>query len=302
MLYDVVIAGGGPGGLAAALALGRARKKVLLVDGGVRRNERAEHLNNFVTRDGTTPEEFRRIGREQLVKYDGVSAQSGLLEEVTGERGAFEFVVDGHKDEARRVLLATGMVDELPELPGFRELWGRSIFQCPYCHGWEVQDRAFAVWLATPEMADFALMLRGWTSRVVALTNGAFALGEEQRARLARAQVTLDERPLRACVGDGRLERIEFETGEAVVVEALFAKPPQRQVELVTRLGLRLGPAGYIEVDPMTRETSLPGVYASGDATSGMQGATFAAAQGVHAAAWINHELTIELAAAGLLP
>ncbi|HSC89353.1 MAG TPA: NAD(P)/FAD-dependent oxidoreductase, partial [Polyangiaceae bacterium] len=302
MTYDVLIVGGGPGGLAAALALGRARKRVLLCDGGVRRNERAEHLHNFVTRDGTPPLEFRRIGREQLLPYPSVDVRDGWIEAIGGEKGAFTFTLDGEAHQARRILLTTGMVDLLPELPGFAELWGRSIFQCPYCHGWEIQDRPFAVWLSAPEMVKFALLLRGWTSSVVALTHGAFPLDAEQRDLLARAGVPVDERPLAALIPkapaqgpDARLERIEFSEGPPLAVEALFAKPPQRQVALVTSLGLQLGEAGFIETHAMTKETSIPGIYAAGDATTGMQGATLAAGAGVHAAAWINHELTIEL-------
>src|SRR5882672_7143717 len=139
--YDVVIVGGGPGGLSAALTLGRARKRVLLCDSGPRRNAAAEHLHNFVTRDGTPPEEFRQIARQQLASYPNVEARSARIESVSGVRGDFQVGWASELVRARRVLLCAGMVDAMLPIEGFRELWGHAVFQCPYCHGWEVQDR-----------------------------------------------------------------------------------------------------------------------------------------------------------------
>ena len=148
MPYDVVIAGGGPAGLAAALLLGRARKRVLLCDAGTPRNAAAVHVHGFVTRDGITPAEFRRIGRQQLEAYPDVEAREVRVEEIRGERGAFDVRLTTGRVQARRILLCTGMIDELPEIDGFRALWGTSIFQCPYCHGWEIQNQRFG-YLAT---------------------------------------------------------------------------------------------------------------------------------------------------------
>ena len=144
MLYDALIVGAGPAGLSAALTLGRARKRVLLCDAGPRRNAAAEHVHGFVTRDGVTPADFRRIGRQQLEPYRNVEVRDVAVEKISGERGAFEVRLTGRQEQARRVLLCTGMIDELPGGDGFRALWGTSIFQCPYCHGWEAQDRRFA--------------------------------------------------------------------------------------------------------------------------------------------------------------
>src|SRR5687768_1591765 len=137
MIYDIVIVGGGPGGLSAALALGRARKRVLLCDSGPRRNAAADQIHNFVTRDGTPPHEFRRIGRQQLATYPNVETREVPVESISGTRGAFQVRLTTGTVEARRILLCTGMIDEMLPIDGFRELWGRGIFQCPYCHGWE---------------------------------------------------------------------------------------------------------------------------------------------------------------------
>lgn len=297
MLLDVVIVGGGPAGLAAALNLGRARKRVLLCDSGPRRNAAAERVHGFVTQDGTPPAEFRRIGREQLARYPNVEARDVAVEEIRGERGAFEVrLATGDRLQARRILLCTGMLDELPDIEGFRALWGRSIFQCPYCHGWEAQNLSFGFLAPSLEVLEFALLLRGWSKDVVALTDARFPVSPEIQLRLAEAGVTLEQRRMTQLVAkDGCLERIHFADGAPLRLEVLFARPPQRQTPLVQSLQLALDSGGYVRVDEQ-RCTSTPGIYAGGDLVTPMQSATFAVATGVHAAATLNHELTTELA------
>lgn len=302
MGYDVVIVGGGPAGLSAALALGRARRRVSLFDAGARRNARAEHLHNFVTRDGTPPAEFRRLAREELARYPNVDVNDRAVLGITGERGAFEVETPDGSVSARRVLLCTGMVDELPELEGLAELWGTSVFQCPYCHGWEVQDEVLTVLATSDHLLELALLLRGWSRDVVALTHGAQGLSSDVRARLEQGRVRVDERRVvRLAARDGRLHEIHFDAGEPLRARALFARPPQRQVPLVAALGLALDDGGFVRVDAQTRETSRPGVYAAGDLSTAGQAAMFAASTGVHAAAALNHALTLELALRGEL-
>ena len=300
-MLDVVIVGGGPAGLSAALALGRARKRVLLCDAGPRRNAAAAHMQNFVTRDGTPPEEFRRLGRQQLGAYPSVEVRDASVLAIGGERGAFEVQLATGTVRARRVLLCVGMVDEVPELEGARELWGRSIIQCPYCHGWEVQDRRFGALATSVEMLEFALLLRGWSSEVVALTDGRYAVPAEAAERLARAGVRLEERRIaRLTAREGQLERVELAGGALLPLDVIFAKPPQRQVALVRSLGLALDPKGYVQLDEH-RQTSVPGIYAAGDLVTPMQAAILGAAAGMQAAAMLNHELTAELAVGGSL-
>lgn len=303
MIYDVAIVGGGPGGLSAALALGRARKRVVVFDAGPRRNAAATHIHNFVTRDGTPPDEFRSVARTQLATYPNVEVRDTHVESVTGTRGAFRIELSPETLEARRVLLSTGMVDQMLPIDGFRELWGRSIFQCPYCHGWEVQDRPWAV-LALPHTAShllpFALMARGWTRDVVVFTNGAVDVADETRAALQAAGVGLETATIaRLIANPNGLDAIELADGRVVPRDVLFTQPLQRQVGLVSALGLTLDDDGYVKVDPMKRETSVAGIYASGDLTTRMQAAVLAAASGMQAAAMINAELSTELALAG---
>lgn len=303
-MIDVLVAGGGPSGLSAALALGRGRKHVLLCDAGPRRNAAAMHVQNFVTRDGTPPDEFRGIARAQLASYPRVEVRDVGVESIAGERGAFSVRLgDGSTVEARRVLLATGMVDEMLPLEGFRELWGRSIFQCPYCHGWEIQDRRWGVLASTPEhTVRFALMARGWTSEVTVFGDGDLALPDGARAQLHAAGVRLTTPAATRLVSrDGQLAAIELADGTSIECDALFAHPPQRQVAMVRALGLALDDAGYVVVDPITRETSIRGIYAAGDLTTRMQAAVVAAAAGMQAGAAINGELTAELALNGAI-
>ena len=292
MLFDVVIVGGGPAGLSAALNLGRARKRVLLCDAGPRRNAAAKEIHGFVTRDGTPPSEFRRIGREQLEPYGSVEARDVQVEEIRGEKGAFEVRLSTGIVQARRILLCTGMIDELPDIEGFRELWGHSIFQCPYCHAWEEQDRRFGFLAPGPELLEFALLLRGWTNDVTVLTDGRFAVQTD----LESAGVRIEERRI-ARISKGEVELVD---GGSLPLDVLFARPPQRQVGLVNALGLALDSGGYVVVDE-GRQTSVAGIYAAGDLATPMQSAILAAAAGMQAAARINHELTVELAASGAI-
>jgi thioredoxin reductase len=302
MTYDVLIVGGGPAGLSAALALGRGRKRVLLCDAGAPRNARAVHMHNFVSRDGTPPPEFRRIARAQLATYPNVELRETRVQAVSGQRGAFEARLEDGSLHARRLLLCTGMIDQLPAIEGYETFWGSSIFQCPYCHGWEIQDRRFGVLAHSVEMLEYALFIRGWSRDVVALTNGAYPVPVELRTELERARLRVEERRvLRFSGSGGQLERVELEGGAALPLDALFARPPQRQVPTVESLGLALDPQGYVQVDAASFETSLPGVYAAGDLTTPVQGAVLAAAAGMRAAAALNHALTVELAKSGAL-
>lgn len=303
MILDCVIIGGGPGGLSGALALGRACKRVLLVDAGPRRNAAAANVHNFVTRDGTPPETFRTIGRQQLATYPNVEVQDVGVTSISGSRGAFRVELSsGATVTARRILLCTGMVDEVLPMEGFRELWGRSIFQCPYCHGWEARDRPWGYLVlpaSLPHFVPFALQARGWTRDLTVFTQGA-AIPPEATDQLRLAGIRIETSPVvRLIAGELGLVAVELADGTEVPSEALFVHPPQRQVALVRDLGLALDDDGYVRTDPMKRETSIPGIHAGGDLASRMQGALFAAAAGTHAAAMINLDLQMELVTSG---
>jgi thioredoxin reductase len=262
-------------------------------------------MHNFVTRDGVTPQEFRRAAREQLRQYPSVVVQDLLVGGVTGAKGAFQVAAGTDTVHARRVLLCAGMIDEMLPLDGFRELWGHAIVQCPYCHGWEARDRPWG-YLVRAEHAShlqmFALQLRGWTNEVCVFTNGEFELPEAAHSQLIAAGLRVETARIgRLVAREHRLEAIELSNGARVACELLFAHPPQRQVDLVRALGVALDSDGFVQVDPMSRQTSVPGVFAAGDLTTRMQAAIAAAASGMQAAAMMNLELSMELASAGAL-
>ena len=297
-MYDVVIIGGGPGGLQAALTLGRARRRVLLCDAGERRNALAVHVHNFVTRDGTPPNEFRAVARAQLAEYPNVEIADARVESVTGARGAFQVQLPSGTVDARRIVLAVGMVDEMLPIEGFAELWGHAIFQCPYCHGWEVRDQRWA-FLAQPHAAahlvPFARMIRNLTADVTVFTNNAIDVDAEARAALERAGIRLETAGIARLARTGtRLDAIELANGSRVACDVLFTQPPQHQLALVTRLGVALDNDGFVAVDPMKRETSVPGIYAAGDLTTRGQAAVLAAAAGMQAAGALNVDLAMD--------
>lgn len=299
MSYDVVIVGGGPAGLSAALALGRARKRVLLCDSGRPRNAAAEHIHNFVTRDGTPPAEFRAIGRQQLKTYPSVEVRDDRVESIAGDCGAFRVQLATATATARRILLCTGMADEMLPIAGYSELWGHTIFQCPYCHGWEVRDRRWgflALASGASHLLPFALMLQGWTRDVVVFTGGTFEVPDETRDRFQRAGIRLETSPVERLVARGgrTLEAVQLVDGTSVPCDVLFSHPPQHQVGLVRQLGVALDEHGFVQVDEMTLETSIPGIHAAGDLITRMQGAIIAASFGARAAAMMNVALAME--------
>jgi thioredoxin reductase len=262
-------------------------------------------VHNFVTRDGTPPDEFRRIAREQLAAYPSVEVRDARVTAITGSKGAFRVEVGSEVVSARRIILCTGLIDELLPLEGFEALWGHAIFQCPYCHGWEVKDRAWG-YLAraanAPQLLHFAPLLRGWTRDVTVFLTETFEIPAETRAAIQAAGVRLETSPVVRLVADGpRLQAVELEDGSRVRCEVLFAHPPQRQLELVHALGVELDEEGLVRVDPMRKETSVPGVYAAGDLTTRLQAAVAAAAAGMQAAAVVNAELSAELASLGAI-
>jgi thioredoxin reductase len=234
-----------------------------------------------------------------------VEVRDARVESIAGSRGAFRIELAAGTIEARRILIATGLIDEMVPIEGFRELWGNSIFQCPYCHGWEVQDRRWG-YLALPIRAShvlpFGLQMRGWTRDVTVFTNGAVEVPDDARTALQTAGIRLETSAITRLIAAGnRLEAVELADRTTVACDVLFAHPPQRHVDLVRGLGLAVDDEGFVIVDPMKRETSVAGIYASGDLTTRMQGALFAAASGTQAAAAINVELSMELALSGAL-
>lgn len=299
-MFDVLIIGGSNAGLSAALVLGRARRQVLLLDGGRPRNAPSPEVHSFLSRDGTPPAELRRIASEQLRPYTTVSLQSDVARSARRDDDGFSVTTEsGATHRARALLLATGVRDELPPLPGLAERWGTQVLHCPYCHGWEVRERPLAVLANAPWATQYALTIRGWSDDVTLLTDGPATLADEERQRLARHKVVVDERPL-AALSDGTegLVRVQFADGGAADYAALFYRSPQRQAsDLAHQLGCAFNTpmpgVELIQVDAMG-QTTVPGVYAAGDAVNMTQQAIIAASEGLVAAGAINRALLAE--------
>jgi len=299
-MFDVVIVGGGTAGLSAALMLGRSRRRVLLCDSGAPRNAPSPHAHSFFTRDGASPLELLDIGRAQLKQYDSVERKSCAVVDALRTEDGFNVVLDdGTSVAARRLLLATGVIDELPPIPGLAEMWGVSALHCPYCHGWEVRDEPLAVLGGEAAGIEQVLLIFNWSRDLVFCTNGAATLSDDDRGRLANRGIPVHEGRIARLEGtDGRLERIVFENGELLSRTALFLPPVQRQrSDLPAKLGCTLTrplpTMEIIQVDAIGY-TGVPGVYAAGDAASMMQQIALAAANGGTAGAMINRDLVME--------
>ena len=299
---DCAVIGGGPAGLSAALVLGRSRKRVVVFDGGTPRNATASYIGGFVTQDRISPAAFRTAAHEDLRAYPTVELHLGTVVDTIERAGTgFRILASGAEYTARRVLLTTGLIDEAMPLPGSRELWGRSLFQCPYCHGYEVRDRALAFLAPEPGEAEWVQLLRSWSSNVMLFTSGAFELPAACRRTLAAAAIPVEERRITGLAREGRaLTGIIVEGGVTVARDVLFFRPHQRQTPVVTGLAVALDEHGYVRIGE-DHETSIPGIHAAGDLTTHYHGALAAASAGSKAAHAINHALTLDLVGQGLL-
>lgn len=295
-MYDVAIIGGGPAGLAGALSLARSCKNVLLVDGGTPRNERAQYIGNFITQDRVTPMAFRAAAHDDLRAYRTVEIHSDAVAmRIDHADNALVLHVDSQIHVARSVLLATGLVDEPVPLYGAQALWGRSLFQCPYCHAFEHRGKTFGFLSPSAQDCEWAILLRAWTRSVIVFTNGAYTLSEEQRSRLTDACIHIEERQILGLEHDGEcLETVQFMDGSVSWVKALFCRTEKRQVPVVESLGLEMTTEGYVRINE-NFQTSMKDVYAAGDLAAHYHGALAAAAAGNHAGHCINHDLTLDL-------
>ena len=296
MQYDAIIVGGGPAGLSAALVLGRCRRRVLVCDAGHPRNEPSEGVHGYFTRDCMHPAELLRIGREQLHPY-GVEFRAGVVTEVEPEPGGFRICLeDGTELHSRKVLLATGVRDRLPEIDGLREMFGKSVHHCPYCDGWEWRDQPIAVYARRQTGFGMSLALRTtWTEDVALLTDGPSRLSREQRGELRRFNITIrEQRVVRLEGDDGMLRRIVFEKGEPLERRALFLNTGfEQQSPIAKTLGCVFTPKGVLQAN-RKEQTNVQGIYVAGDASRDVQMVIVAAAEGVKAAKAINEDLQRE--------
>jgi thioredoxin reductase len=291
--YDVAVIGGGAAGLSAALVLARARRRVLVVDAGAPRNGPAAHLHGYLSRDGAAPAELLATGRLEVERYGGEIVDGTATELVPdGRSGFWVLLADGGRISARRLLVTTGLHDELPELPGLRERWARDVLHCPYCHGYEVRDRRLGVLGGTAEAVRYAQIVRQWTHDLVYFTPPERLTGPERTQLLARAigvvEGTVDELVIDAA---DRLSGVRMQDGSVIARDALFV-PPRfvPNANLLTGLGCAVDQAGFVRVDP-TGRTSRAGVWAAGNVVDPRAQLITAAGAGSAAAIALNADL-----------
>jgi thioredoxin reductase len=293
-MFDVVVVGGGPAGLSAALMLGRCRRRVLVLDLGEPRNKRSCALHGYLTRDGIAPATLTELGRTELHAYGVQMRAIGVTGAALSGDHYRVTLGDGSGEDARYLLIATGVVDDLPAIPGFDECYGRSIFHCPYCDGWERRDRPLAAFGPGAAVTGLALGLLTWSADIVACTHGT-RLERPFRARLHRNGIIVRTEPIdRIEHTDGAISRLVFASGEPIGREALFFATGQHpQSSLAIGLGCRLTPRGTVKTGTRC-DTNVPRLYVAGDASRDAQFVVVAAAEGVRAAVAINQALQRE--------
>ena len=294
-MYDVVIVGAGPAGLSAALILGRCRRHVLVCDTGKPRNAASHAMHGFLTRDGIPPGEFLRIAREQLRQYDSIDMRDVEVTAAECIDGRFHVTLqNGGRVTSRKLLIATGVVDNVPDIPGFRDLYGTSVFHCPYCDGWEVRDRPLAIYGRGARGYGLSLELTGWSRDLVLCTDGPPELSPEDLARLERHRIRVRTERVVRLEGSAVLERIVFDTGDTLAREALFFTTGQTQQSfLAHNLGCEMNEKGTVRTGKY-ETTHLTGLYVAGDASRAVQWVIVAAAEGAEAAFAINTDLLKE--------
>jgi thioredoxin reductase len=301
MNWDCIVVGGGAAGLSAALVLGRARRRTLLVDAGEPSNLPAEGIGGLLGHDGRPPAELYALGRAELGAYPTLELRDGTVE--GGERVDGGFALDiagGGRELTRRVILATGMDYRPPDVPGLAALWGRSVFHCPFCHGWEMRDAALGVLDGGHGGLHRALLLRGWSDDVVLFSDGPVELAAGDLERLSAAGVELDERPVaRVIARDGALAAVEFADGSTRArVGLLVPVTVAQRSPLAAQLGAEPADAGPVAVDALVVDTmfrtTAEGVSAAGDVSAQFQQVAGAIAAGSLAAAGVVQGLMAE--------
>ncbi|MET0280140.1 MAG: NAD(P)/FAD-dependent oxidoreductase [Steroidobacteraceae bacterium] len=293
--FDVVIVGAGPAGLSAALILGRCRRKVLICDRGTPRSWASKAMHGFLTRDGIPPAEFAALARAELGRYPSVHFEAHEVRQARPVAAGFEVIVGERTVQARKLLIATGLADELPAIEGLDALFGTSVFQCPYCDGWEVRDQPVAAYGKRGRGLQMARALTAWTRDVVLCTDGPCGYSPADLQHLERNGIRLLQQRIQRLEGtDGMLQNIVFRDGTVLPRSALFFDTPSHgQSDLTAQLGCRFNRNGGV-LCGQYEATSVAGVYVAGNIIRNVQLSIVAAAEGANAAFGINRALTRE--------
>jgi thioredoxin reductase len=296
-LWDCIIIGGGPAGLNAAVVLGRCRRKVVVFDTEQYRNRYSHGMHNYLTRDDILPTEFLKISHQELDKYGVQRIFKKIVHARKNDEGIFVVKSeDGTLYYAKKLIVATGLIDNVPEVPGFREFYGKSVFHCPYCDGWEVQDKRVGIYARNKEGWELALALKGWTEHVTLYTDGRYKVKPFQKEQLDANGVPVVTLNFDRLEGkDGQISEIVFKNGERHPCDAIFFVNGYTQhCNLYESFGCDVNRKGVV-ITNRFQQTSTPGLYIAGDADRDMHFVIVAAAEGAKAGVMINKELQKEI-------
>jgi thioredoxin reductase len=295
-LFDVIIIGGSYAGLSAAMALGRSLRKVLVIDSGLPCNRQTPHSHNFLTQDGKTPQEISTLAKQQVEQYKTVEFLEGTATGGNKLEDGFQIETQsGLSFNAKKLIVAAGIKDLMPDIKGFSESWGISVIHCPYCHGYEFRGKKTGIFANGDKAVHLSGLVHNLTKDLTVFTSGRASLSQEQLQRLAKANVSLVEREIVEIIhSNGHLSGLILDNGEQIQLSALYAAIPfQQHSRIPEMLGCELTETGHIRVDPM-QKTSIPGVYACGDNSSPMRSVSSAVNTGAIAGAMVNMELVNE--------
>lgn len=291
--FDAVVIGGSYAGLAAAMSLGRALRKVLIIDSGNPCNKQTPYSHNFLTRDGETPQQIASKAREEVKKYPSVSYQQGRVMAVTKQGDHYNVQTEENDIfSAKKLVFATGVLDIIPDIAGFAECWGISILHCPYCHGYEYKDQKTGVFANGEAGFDQAQFISNWTRDLVLYTNGPSTLTQDQTRSLESRNIKIEEKAIQGFEHKkGQIQNIIYKDGNKQALKALYASPEVKQhTEIPKELGCDFTDHGRIEVD-IFQKTNVEGVYAAGDNSSLGRAVSVAVAAGSVAGMMLNKEL-----------
>jgi thioredoxin reductase len=294
--YDVIIVGGGPAGLNAAVVLGRCLRKVLLFDTSMHRNRKSHGIHNYLTRDDIVPASFLEIARQEIKKYKVKHSKREVVNIIKTKNNHFK-VLDkqGTYYISKKLLIATGLRDTLPEVEGIVEMYGKSVFHCPYCDGWEVRNKKIGIYARSKNGVPLALSLKTWSRQVALFTDGKRGIKKDDKEKLRKNNIPVVTTPIKKLKGrNGKLERIVLINNESHLCDTIFfVNSYEQKCNLVNNLGCNMNDKGVVITDNM-QESNIKGLYVAGDASRDMHFVVVAAAEGAKAGVAINKDLQRE--------
>lgn len=294
--YDVIIVGGSYAGLSAAMALGRALRRVLVIDSAKPCNRQTPHSHNFLTHDGEKPADIAARAKAHVLRYETVEIVEGIAISAVRNGNGFRVKTEsGEEFDGRKLLFASGVFDIMPDIPGFADCWGISVLHCPYCHGYEVRDEPTGILANGDKAFEFVKLIGQWTKNLTIFTNEPSTLTEEQRLKLAEKNVAIVEKEIEELEHESRqIRQLRFRDGSTHPIATIYTRVPFRQHCLIPEeLGCALTQHGHLEVDEW-QQTSIPGVYAAGDASQMMRSVSGAVAAGTFVGAVLNKQMIEE--------